>query len=1112
MTHITLTHRFISALLVLLVILSMIPISALAADETEPALPEAETEPAAEESAAPETEPPNESSETTEPAEETAETTEPVETEPTESTEKTEPVDEVIRVTPLNLYDDGMMPFARYQLTKWGSYQIFPHTPVYIEWTFPDGSKPYLNGYSGYGDATFNYPHYMEINGDPAYCIFPGVDAENLTYTDEQALDTWENGFSEAQRQAIGLIVALGYGACDFTADSNDNMASTYNWDEAKTIQVQKYMATQILIWEIIVQDRSAAYPYTLNNSRLWDSFYKANDNWYKWPTMLKVRNEIIAKMQASTTIPSFASNSATTAPEIKLTYNASTKLYEATVTDANKVLANYNFSSSVSGITFTRNGNTLKITATREAAATIMKSDAVASATGPSVTANPDKEAIVWSAAYGQPVVTPAPTTPVKAYISLAVEDSSTMTMSKTSPNGDVEGYCFKIYQWGSGSWYGKSDASGKIYVTDENYTASSKTYTFEGLTDGEYTFLEVLSKHGAGSVFPNSWKITVTDADGKTVFNKTFTGEIARDSNGDARLGVTDAKIAITGLSGGGHMTMIINNAPENGDLEIVKTSSSGNVSGFNFKVEGNGISKTVTSDEDGRIKVEGLKEGTYTVTEVLPKDSPYYCTTDNPQTVSVKSGKTATVTFDNELKKWRVTVTKKDAKTGEAQADATLDGAVYGLYKDGKLLKQYTVKNGTFTTDEYLCGTGYTLKEISAPPGYQLDTTVYNLDRYSGAGNCTDPLTTSQVSVLEDVITAYFQITKRTLNPVTGKTAPESGAVFRYYLKSEGSYNACPNDLKGTMTTGADGIAKSKALPYGTYVVEQTAGAEGTDFVASFEVMVSEQGKTYTYTKDNPYWTGTVSIVKCEEGTTTPLTAKFNLLDEDETVLETDTTDADGNLAFQTKLIYGQVYYVQEAEAPEGYELDDSLHPITVTERNQKIVLTLENAPQEGSITVRKVDPTGKAMSGIKFRLEYSTDGKSWSPVTYREKGTPVIIGGCTSQNLTDGALTTGSNGVAAFTGLRISGQTGKVFYRLTECSTADGSTMLVEPAFEGELPMNDSKDISITAVNSDVFELPHTGSNGMTTVPFGILLAGIALSAVFFHARRIRKKEA
>lgn len=1129
MTNLKSVQRIVSVMLIILLFLSVFPFGAFASElqeeaeettqsaETEETMDTTPTEESVEltEESSETTEPPQESTvseESTEPeTEPTAESTEPG-TEPTEDSTVTDPTEaepEVFRANPLNLYEPGISVFARYTLTKWLDHMLMPHTTIYVDWTFPDGSEPYLNGSTGYGDATFQYPSYLEINGAPAYCIFPGVDSSRVTYTDEEALDTWENGFSEAQRQAIGLIVALGYGAQDFEAAEGDSMASKYGWNADKTLQVQKHMATQILLWEIIVQDRSATYPYTLNNSRIWDSFYKASDSWHNWPTMLKVRNEILAKMQASTAVPSFASNASGTAPSVELKYNSSTKQYSVTLTDTNGVLANYNFSTSAAGITFTRSGNTLTITATAAAAESLANTPVTASAAGPSVAVDPAREAIVWSANGYQPIVTAAETTPVTAYIKLTADASGTATMKKTTTasNGDVEGYCFKIYRWGGTSWYGKTDANGNVYLTDSDYNASTKTYTFEGLTDGEYTFLEVLSKKGAGNVFPNSWTIKVTNKSGTVVYNKTFTSEIAQDSNGDARLGVNTAKIPITGLNGGGRMTMTINNAPETGDLKIIKTSSSGNVSGFNFKVEGNGISKTVKSGSDGTIRLNGLSEGTYKVTEILAADSVYYCTTDNPQTVAVEAGKLATVTFNNEPKKWRVTVTKKDAETGAAQADATLDGAVYGLYKNGTLVKQYTVKNGTFTTDSYLCGTGYTLKEISAPPGYQLDTDVYNLDAYSAAGKCTGPLTTSQVTVLEDVIKGYFQITKRTKNPVSGDTAAEVGAVFRYYLKSAGSYDACAAAYKGSLTTGTGGVGKSKALPYGTYVVEQTEMLVGTDKVDPFEVTISQHGKTYEYTKDDPFWTGAVSIVKYEAGTTTPLKAKFNLLDSSRTILESGATGSDGKLSFTTKLVYGLTYYIQETEAPEGYVLDDTLHPISVTQRNQAITLTLYNIPEEGSISIKKVDVQGNPMAGVKFCLEYSTDAKNWMPVVYRKTGTEITLGSCTSPDLNDGILTTDKSGVAVFSGLRISGQGSKVYYRLTEVSTENGSTMLVEPAFEGELPYNNSKNITVTAVNSSGFELPHTGSNGLALIQFSQLLCFASCLGLMF----IRKKE-
>lgn len=816
----------------------------------------------------------------------------------------------------------------------------------------------------------------MYMDGVVAYCIRPGTSVvDGGSYTENEQIDEWNTYLSDAQRKAIAMVVALGYPMKTFTDGADNGIYASYGSTKSEWQTSERFAATQILIWEFLMGYRSAEYPYTLDATKtstigrtLLETFYSASDSEAKWPTLIKVYNEILDAVKNAGVYPSFMAESNSKAQTVELVYNASSGKYEASLTDTNKVLSNYTFSCSNSGVTLTKSGNTLKISATADAAAAMSANAVTVTATGTALNIDPEKVVTVWYAPSGsQEVITP------------------------------VQG------------------------------TVSALTVYL---------------------------KLT----------------------------------------------------AQASGDLKIVKTSSSGNVSSFNFKVEGEGISKTVTSGSDGTITVEGLTPGTYTVTEVLSSSSGYYCTSINPQTVTVQAGKTATVTFNNELKQWCVTVYKEDAETGTAQADATLDGAVYGLYKDGVLVKEYTVQNGTFTTDSYPCGTGYTLKEISAPVGYQLDGTIYKLDDYSKTTSCSGALTTAQVTVLEDVISGWFQITKRTKNPVSGATAAEFGATFRYYLKSAGSFDSCADAYKGTLTTNASGVATSKELPYGTYVVEQTSGAAGTDMVESFEITISEHSKTYTYTKDNPYWTGTVSIVKYEAGTTTPLTAKFHLLDKDKNVLETGTTGAEGELTFGTLLVYGQTYYIQEAEAVEGYELDTTVHPVTVESRNQAVSLTLENDPQEGSIRIKKLDAQGNTMSGIKFLLEYSTDGKNWKPVTSRSQGSNVTTGGCTSSGLSNGILTTDQSGVEEFTGLRVSSLTGMVYYRLTEVSTRDSSTMMIETVYEDKLTAGDSKDITVTAVNGGTFELPHTGSIDMTILHFGQLLCIVACGSLLLFGRK------
>lgn len=132
--------------------------------------------------------------------------------------------------------------------------------------------------------------------------------------------------------------------------------------------------------------------------------------------------------------------------------------------------------------------------------------------------------------------------------------------------------------------------------------------------------------------------------------------------------------------------------------GNLKLVKTSEDGNVANIEFTVKGDDYSKTVKTNSKGEFELTDLVPGKYTVTEHTPTEYAE----QKSKTVNVESGKTATVSFSNVLKKWNLTVTKTDAETKSAQGDATLAGAVYGIYNNGKLVDKYTTdKNGSFTT---------------------------------------------------------------------------------------------------------------------------------------------------------------------------------------------------------------------------------------------------------------------------------------------------------------------------------------------------------------------------------------------------------------------------
>lgn len=408
--------------------------------------------------------------------------------------------------------------------------------------------------------------------------------------------------------------------------------------------------------------------------------------------------------------------------------------------------------------------------------------------------------------------------------------------------------------------------------------------------------------------------------------------------------------------------------------GNLKLVKTSEDGNVANIEFTVNGDNYSKTVKTNSKGEFELTDLVPGTYMVTENTP--SKY--AEQKSKTVKIESGKTATVYFSNVLKKWNLTVTKTDAETKSAQGDATLTGAVYGIYNNGKLVDKYTTdKNGGFTTSYYVCGDNWTLKEIEPSEGYLLDETEYHI----GAETKKYTLENNSISigVTEDILKGKIAIIKHTDDGSTKIETPEKGAEFQVYLKSSGSYAKAKESERDNLICDEYGFAETKDLPYGTYTVHQTKGWNGTEFIADFDVFVSENNKTYKYLINNASLESYVKIVKVdsETGKQIPYAgAGFQIFAPDRnkvtmkytypnfTEIDTFYTNSDGYLITPETLPYGKGYSVVEVQAPYGYVLDSTPIYFDITAENTSeengvtIVKTeKKNTPQKGTITVEK-----------------------------------------------------------------------------------------------------------------------------------------------------------
>ena len=424
----------------------------------------------------------------------------------------------------------------------------------------------------------------------------------------------------------------------------------------------------------------------------------------------------------------------------------------------------------------------------------------------------------------------------------------------------------------------------------------------------------------------------------------------------------------VATCGFAGRDPTSVTFNVKVElDGSMKIVKTSEDGKVSGVRFRVTGNGVDTTVQTGTDGTIIVPNLKAGSYTVTEL---DVPDQYVQPKSQTVTVKANETATVSFTNVLKKWKATITKVDAETGAAQGDASLAGAVYGVYHGSDLIDQYTTNaSGQFTTKEYVCGDNWYIQEISPSSGYLLDTTKYPVgaepDKYTLEHNQIP------IGVKEQAIKGKIQIHKQ-YETLEGTPKDEAAAEFQVYLKSAGSYDKAKASERDTIITSASGYAVTKNMPYGTYIVHQTKGGAGREFVDDFEVVISANNQTYSYELLNELKNGQLKIIKTsDDGKVEGIQFRVTRLADNYSKVY--TTDASGLILTETLPIFedneGKTKYqyrVEELDTKEtfGYALPDP--QIVTLEEGDIAEVNFHNVPLEIGTMAKFEDGTKDTQS--------------------------------------------------------------------------------------------------------------------------------------------------
>lgn len=391
-----------------------------------------------------------------------------------------------------------------------------------------------------------------------------------------------------------------------------------------------------------------------------------------------------------------------------------------------------------------------------------------------------------------------------------------------------------------------------------------------------------------------------------------------------------------------------------------------------------------------------------------------------------VELSIGKTVSQTVTNERVKATLHLKKRDKETGtQAQGDASLEGAVYGLYAredithpDGKTGVLYAAgtQMATLTTDkegnasvEGLYLGKYYVKELTPPVGYVLDEAEYDVEFVSTDGK-TKVIEQTAISN-EQVIKQPFQVIKAANN---GKTDADllEGAGFTAYLKSslkvneDGSYDfssadpvVLTEDGSTEMFTDEKGYACSIPLPYGTYVVRETTTPQNFKPVDDFIVEISEnhpdEPQVWRVLLDEEFSAKLKIIKKDDETKQTVLLAdtEFKVFDMDKnsyveqvTTYPTTTvhasyfTDEDGYLILPENLPCGH-YRIEEVQAPDGYTLNENYVEISVDQNTAYqtdpvsgdiiIEVTYENHPAKGKLTISK---KGEVVSGFDGDFTY------------------------------------------------------------------------------------------------------------------------------------------
>lgn len=752
-------------------------------------------------------------------------------------------------------------------------------------------------------------------NGNTSYIENQGYNQPHMyLYTNYNVDEQWayciEAGVEFAASE--GGYTSMNGNNCRFFANlprwvrAGIMLATVYGFQHGKSLPISGinqddyFIATQFIIWEYEQQIRTSPTKIADNGPVVWDTYYRQ----LRGRPAEKVYNWILEQMAQHSVIPSFTASSSTQAKTHTLKYNPDTRKYSLTLTDTNNSGVNLEALSAASGITVTRSGNKYTFTTSN----IINNPISIKYRKDIPVVGN---TFLLWGRPGYQTMCTGAED-PVQFYARFETESVGTLDIVKKGDDDvSVEGWRFRVQGNGVDKTV-TTGADGRISVPS--------------LIAGRYTVTEL--------DVPDYYK----QPESKTV--DVLPGQ------------TTEVQFHNQYLKG----SLIIDKDSEQYDM----------IAGVQFRVSGVGdngktYNQVHTTDADGRIEIDGLYIGSYTITELGLPDSgiPSWVIAPEPQVVRVNTNQVSTVEFFNELKRGSLLVQKQSEVAG---FEAGVSFRVYGTADCGTAWdKVYqTDSNGIISLENLLVGTYY-VQEMESEA---------NAPFYTAA---------TQVVVVEQNNTTTVQpYNKLKRVPLRIKKTSYNGKNLGGIQFLVSGTTAAGTHWEHTYTTNEGGIVNVKerdadAPPIGTYTITEVESSVNIGYI-----IPEAQNKTFVYGEQadlhfyNAAKRGTVKVVKTDDLNNQFIEGRLFYLrgtsDSGDYIAITLATDKNGVVEFK-EIPVGTYTLTEEGVLRIFVRPDPEEVQVVYAKTTEQ---AFENISVKASLHIKKTSSDGKNLEGIPFRI--------------------------------------------------------------------------------------------------------------------------------------------